>query len=442
MKSSVRFATSGEVSIAYQVLGNGPIDLVYVNGSFTHLDVLWELPAYRHYCERLAEFTRLILFDKRGMGLSDRVPSATTLEERMDDVRAVLDAVGSEVATVMGSSEGGPLAILFAAAHPERTARLILQGAEVCERIRPDWPWGEGTQAEFDVWMARLPEIWGKPSATLWRVLAPSLEPDLWLEEFAGRLRTNSGTPRAAEQFMRMAFDIDVRDVVPSIRVPTLIVHRRDDVVCNVGNARWLAANLPGARYVELTGGDHVPWFQPDEIISEIREFLTGEREASSPDRVLATVLFTDIVDSTRRAVAVGDRRWQDLVDLHHVAVRRELSRFRGQEIDTAGDGFFASFDGPARGIRCARAIIEAVRPLGLEVRAGLHTGELEMGAGRPRGIAVNIGARVAALAGPGEILVSRTVTDLVAGSGLRFTDRGTHVLKGLDGELQIFACV
>ena len=420
-------------------MGQGPRDLVYVNGSLTHLDVLWELPAYRNYCERLAEFSRLITFDKRGMGLSDRVLGASTLEERMDDVRAVLDSVGSERATVMGSSEGGPLAMLFAAAHPERTSALVLQGAEVRERTDAEWPYGEATQDQFEASMAQLPERWGRPSATLWRVLAPSVEPDTWLQDYAGRLRSNSGTPGAAEAFMRMAYEIDVRSVVPAIKVPSLILHRIGDQVCNVGQARWLAAHLPGAKYVELPGADHVPWFDSDAIVAEIREFMTGEREALRPDRVLATVLFTDIVDSTRRAAEVGDRRWRELVDLHHTAVRRELARFRGEEIDTAGDGFFASFDGPARGIRCAKAIVESVHSLGIEVRAGLHSGELEVGAGRPRGIAVHIGARVAAMAGPGEVLVSRTVTDLVAGSGLRFTDRGSHRLKGLEGEVQIY---
>ena len=371
--------------------------------------------------------------------MSDRVPGASTLEERMDDIRAILDAVGSERAAVMGSSEGGPLSLLFAAAHPERTSALILQGAEARERIEADWPWGESTEEEFEAAMATVPERWGRPSDRFWRLLAPSLSPDPWLEEFAGRLQANAATPGAAEAFMRMAHGIDVRHVVPSIRVPALVLHSVGDRVCSVENGRWLGANLPGARYVELPGADHVPWFEPDAVVDEIREFLTGEREPAAPDRVLATVLFTDIVGSTRKAAELGDSRWRDLVDLHHAAVRRELGRFRGQEIDTAGDGFFASFDGPARGIRCAKAIVESVHSLGIEVRAGLHSGELEVGAGRPRGIAVHIGARVASFAGPGEVLVSRTVTDLVAGSGLGFTDRGSYRLKGLEGRVQIY---
>jgi pimeloyl-ACP methyl ester carboxylesterase len=436
--SEVRFARSGDVDIAYRVVGDGPIDLVYVEGSVTHLEVYWELPQFRRYCERLAEFTRLVLFDKRGMGMSDRVPGATTLEERMDDIRAIMDAIGSERAAVMGESEGGPLAMLFAAAHPERTVALILQGAEVRELTDEDWPWGENTAEAFEEGMVTLAERWGQGQSM--DFIAPSVAGQEWARAWRGRVQTNACTPAAAEAFMRMAFEIDVRHVAATIRAPTLVIHAVDDVVCHIENARFLARTIPDARYVEMPGGEHVPWFDPDRTVAEIREFLTGQREARTPDRALATVLFTDLVGSTAQAAALGDRRWRDLIEQHHAAVRRELGRFDGHEVDTAGDGFFATFDGPARAIRCAQAIVESVRPLGLDVRAGLHTGEVELADGKVAGIAVNIGARVSSQAAAGEVLVSGTVKDLVAGSGLEFDDRGHVTLKGVPGEWRLFA--
>ena len=436
--AEVRFARSGDVDIAYRVVGDGPVDLVYAQGSVTHLEINWELPQFRRYCERLGEFARVILFDKRGMGMSDRVPGATTLEVRMDDIRAIMDAVGSERAAVMGESEGGPLAMLFAAAHPERTVALILQGAEVRERTDAEWPWGEATQEAFEEAMSTLSERWGNGLGM--DHIAPSVAGQEWARAWRGRVQTYACTPAAAEAFMRMAFDIDVRYVASTINVPTLIVHAVDDQVCHVENARWLARTIPGARYVELPGNEHVPWFEPEETIGEIREFLTGRREAASPNRALATVLFTDLVGSTEQVADLGDRRWRDLLEQHHAAVRRELGRFDGHEVDTAGDGFFATFDGPARAIRCAQAIVESVRPLGLQVRAGLHTGEVELADGKVAGIAVNIGARVAGQAGAGEVLVSGTVSDLVAGSGLEFEDRGSTALKGIPGEWRLFA--
>jgi len=436
--SEVRFARSGAIDVAYRVVGDGPIDLVYAQGAATHLDVYWELPQFRRYCERLAEFTRLILFDKRGMGMSDRVPGATTLEERMDDIQAIMDAAGSERAAIMGESEGGPLAMLFAAAHPERTVALILQGGEVCERRDESWPWGEATEAEFERSMATLPERWGQGLGI--DRIAPSVAGQAWARAWRGRVQRSSNTPAGAEAFMRMAFEIDVRHVAPAITVPTLIIHAEGDRMCHVENGRYLGRTVPGAKYVELPVDDHVPWFDPDATLAEIREFLTGRREVVSTDRVLATVLFTDLVGSTERAAALGDRRWRDLLEQHHAAVRRELIRFGGREIDTAGDGFFATFDGPARAIRCATAIVQAVQRLGLDVRAGLHTGEVELIEGKVAGIAVNIGARVAAAASSGEVLVSSTVRDLVAGSGLDFDERGTAALKGVPGEWRLYA--
>jgi class 3 adenylate cyclase/pimeloyl-ACP methyl ester carboxylesterase len=435
----VRYASGSGVEIAYQVLGEGPLDLVWVAGATTHLHVLWEHPGYRHFCEQLASFSRLILFDKRGMGLSERT-RVGTLEERMDDVRAVMDAAGSERAALMGASEGGPMSILFAATYPERTEALLLIGAEVKEETTEDWPCGEWTRDEFEQAVGEIGARWGKGLAAP-LLFADDPDPEA-VQRWLGRLQTGSMTPRDAEAFMRMAFEIDVRDVVSSIHVPTLICHRSGDKVCHVEQARFLATNVPSAHYVELPGQVHVPWSSGggDEILAEIREFLTGVREAPEPDRVLATVLFTDIVGSTARATELGDRRWRELLDAHHSTVRRQLERFRGREIDTAGDGFLATFDGPARAIRCGSAAIAAIRELGLDIRAGVHTGECEVAGDRLAGVAVHIGARVAAQARPGEVLVSSTVHDLVAGSGLEFEDRGSAELKGLPGEWRLYA--
>ena len=440
MSTPIQYARSGDVHVAYQVVGEGPIDLVMAMGSFTNLEVLWELSEYRRLCENLGSFARLLLFDKRGMGLSDRVHFGT-LEERMDDIRAVMDAVGSESAALMGVSEGGPLSILFAATYPQRTRALILAGAEVKEERTDDWPWGEATREEFEEFMEpeELVPRWGK-GLFLERFI-PSRSGDEKLRAMLGRLQVQSATPTDASAFMRMAFEIDIRDIVPSVNVPTLVIHRTGDRVCHVENGHFLARHIEGAKYVELPGEDHSIWTeQSDEIVSEIREFLTGVREPEEPDRVVATVLFTDIVRSTERARELGDRAWRHLLDEHHAAVRRELERFRGREVDTAGDGFFATFDGPARAIRSGKAIVESVRGLGLEVRAGLHTGEVELSGDAVRGIAVHTGARVAGFAEPGEVLVSQTVKDLVAGSGIEFEERGTRELKGIPGEWRLYA--
>jgi pimeloyl-ACP methyl ester carboxylesterase len=435
----IRYAANGDIHIAYRVHGDAPIDLVLVAGAFSNLEVLWESAEYRDCIERLARFARVITFDKRGMGLSDRV-RAGTLEERMDDMRAVLDHVGSERAALFGNSEGGPMSMLFAATHPERTRALILCGAEVKEEITEDWPWGESTRAEFDeaMQMDRVLERWGKGLGLQYFI--PSRKDDERLRELWGRLQVQSASPHEALAFMRMAFEIDVRHVVPTIKTPALVLHRVGDLVCHVENGRWLARNLQNAKYVELPGENHLAFFDGDDILEEIREFLTGVREPAEPDRVLATVLFTDIVGSTERARELGDRRWRDLVERHHDVVRRELERFRGREVDTAGDGFFATFDGPARAIRSAKAITASVRALGLEIRAGLHTGEVELVGEAVRGIAVHTGARVAAEAGPSEVLVSQTVKDLVAGSGIELEDRGAHQLKGVPGEWRLYA--
>jgi class 3 adenylate cyclase len=435
-----RYAENGEVHIAYQVLGEGPLDLICVMGSITNLNVLWEDPEYRRFCERLASFSRLILFDKRGMGLSDRV-RVGTLEDRMDDVRAIMDAVGSESAALFGVSECGPMSMLFAASYPERTRALVLCGAEVKEETTGDWPWGEATREEFEaaIDLGRVVDRWGQ--GLIADFLVPSRKGDPQLRELLGRLQVQAATPHDAVAFMRMAFEIDVRHVAPTVTTPTLILHRVDDMVCHVENARWVARSIEGARYVELPGADHLPWIEGDDILDEIQEFLTGVREPAAPDRMLATVLFTDVVGSTAYARELGDRRWRDLLERHNDVIRRDLERFRGVEIDTAGDGFFATFDGPARAIRCARSIVDNVRSgVGLDVRSGLHTGECELSGDAVRGIAVHTGARVAAMAGAGEVLVSGTVKDLVAGSGIEFTDRGVHELKGIPGEWRLYA--
>ena len=435
----VRFARSGDVSVAFTINGDGPVDIVYVEGAYTHLDVSWEVPIYRRFCERLGEFARVIRFDKRGMGMSDRVPGGTTLETRMDDIRAVMDAAGSERAAIIGESEGGPLAMLFAAAHPERARALILQGAEVRERKDDEWPWGEATPEEHEQWMAAIPERWGLggnfPS------ILPSLGDVAWGREYMARRQRNAATPGAWEAFARMAFDIDVRHVAPTIKVPTLIFHSQGDMVCHVENARFLARTIEGARYVETAGSDHVPWAEDaDRFIAEVREFLTGERESAVPDRVLATVLFTDIVGSTERATTLGDVRWRQLLAEHHRVIREAVAAAGGIEVDMAGDGILATFDGPARAISSARAIQRASAPLGLEVRAGVHTGEIERLGDDIAGVAVHLGARVTSAAGPGEVWVSSIVPQLTSGSGITYEDRGLHRLKGIEHEQQLFS--
>ena len=433
----VRYAHSGNIEIAFRTLGKAPLTVVWVAGSLSNLEVVWEHPDYRRFCERLASFAQLILFDKRGMGLSDRV-EVGTLEERMDDVRAVMDAAGAERAALLGVSEGGPMSMLFAATYPERTHALILSGAEVKEEITEDWPWGIRTRPDFEKAMAMLPERWGMGLAG--PLLIPDADPE-FQRSWWGRVQMQAATPRVAIAYNRMAFDIDVRHVVPSITAPTLIIHRVGDKICHLENARFLASHIAGARYIELPGDSHSPYAHGgSEIADEIQEFLTGVREPAEPDRVLLTVMFTDIVGSTTRARELGDQKWRELLDHHHATVRQELTRFRGREIDTAGDGFFAVFDGPARAIRCATSIVSAVRKLGLDIRAGLHTGEVELANGNVRGIAVHIGARVAALANPGEVVVSGTVKDLIAGSGIELVDRGTRQFRGMQGNWHVYA--
>jgi pimeloyl-ACP methyl ester carboxylesterase len=440
-----RYARSGDVSIAYQVVGDGPFDLVRIPPFVSHVELAWQIPANAALTRRLASSCRLISFDKRGTGMSDRVSGVPTLDVRMEDVRAVMDAAGSERAALLGSSEGGPMSILFAATYPERVWALVLNGTFARVLWAPDYPWGaqlEEAQREIE----QEERDWGTPEFTKQAVegLAPSAS-----EEDKRALETSlrqSASPGAAAALARMNLEIDVRDVLPAIRVPTLVLNRAGDYPPIVAGSRYLAEHIPGARHLELPGTDHAIFAGDYELfVTEVERFLAEAWEDrlpddAEPDRVLATVLFTDIVGSTAKAAELGDSRWRELVEAHRGVIRRQLARFRGSEIDTAGDGFFASFDGPARAIRCACGISEGVRELGLEVRAGLHTGECERIENKVGGIAVSIGARVAAQAGPGEVLVSSTVKDLVAGSGIAFRDRGLAELKGVPGEWRLFA--
>jgi len=445
VEAETRYARSGDVSIAYQVTGDGPFDVVFVPGFLSHVELAWDVPAMAAYNRRLASFCRLIRFDKRGTGMSDRVSGVPTLETRMDDVRAVMDATGCERAALIGLSEGGPMSILFAATYPERAWALALCGTFARVRWAPDYPIGASDEeARRDD--EEIEQRWGEPDAAiaLAREVAPESSDDE-LQAFATMIR-QSASPGAALALNRMNDEIDVRDVLPAIRVPTLVLNREGEHPFIRQGSAYLAQHIAGARYVELPGSSHAPFAGDSEsYVRAIEGFLqeAWAEEASAepdPDRVLATILFTDIVGSTAKAVELGDARWRELLEQHHATVRRLLLRHRGTELDTAGDGFFASFDGPARGIRCARAITESVRDLGIEVRAGLHTGECERMNSKVGGIAVHIGARVAAEAGPGEVVVSSTVKDLVAGSGIAFHDRGAAELKGVPGEWRLFA--
>jgi len=435
MPADTHYARSGDLRIAYQVVGDGPFDLVFVPGFISNLDLYWDEPNMAHFLSRLGSFSRLILFDKRGTGLSDRLGNLPTLEERMDDVRAVMDAVGSEKAALFGISEGGAMSMLFAATYPERTQALILYGtyADFHTWVLP--------HERFELFLEKIDRTWGQGESLT--AFAPTKVGDERFRQWWARFERLGASPSAVIALMRMNSQIDVRHILPTIRVPTLVLHRAGDTRVNVEGGRYLAANISGATYVEFPGIDHVLWAtDASPVADEIEEFLTGTHAESEPDRVLATVLFTDIVDSTGRAEEMGDRAWRVLLDQHDRIVRSEIGRFRGQEIKTLGDGFLATFDGPARAVRCAGAIIEAVHGLGLHVRCGVHTGEIEMMGDDIGGIAVHIASRIAALADGREVLVSRTVRDLVAGSNLHLEDRGAFALKGLSERMPLFAAV
>jgi len=435
-----RYAKSGDIHIAYQVIGDGPRDLVMVPGFVTHIEHLWEEPLATHFYDRLTSFARVIMFDKRGTGLSDRVAEKDlpTLEERMDDVRAVMDAVGSERAALFSVSEGGAMCLLFAATYPDRTTGLILFGSYARRTWAPDYPWGDLPDKNKQL-LDAVESSWGDAWGIEFRAASLAAD-DRFRHWYAMHYRLGA-SPGAAKALLKMNEDIDVRHVLPTIRVPTLILHREGDRTIRVEHGRYLAENIPGAKMVELDGVDHIPFVgDADGVVDEIEEFLTGVRPAPEHDRILATILFTDIVGSTEMAANIGDYRFRDLLERHHAIIRHELARYRGNEVETTGDGFLATFDGPARAIRSALAAIDAVRPLGIEIRAGLHTGEVELIDNKVGGLAVHIGARVAALASASQVLVSSTVRDLVAGSGIQFQDQGAFALKGVPGEWRLFA--
>jgi pimeloyl-ACP methyl ester carboxylesterase/class 3 adenylate cyclase len=431
--------TTDGTHIAYQELGDADLDLVLAPGFVSHLEHSWEDPALARFLRRLASFSRLIVFDKRGTGLSDRIPSdrPALLEDRAADIAAVMDAAGSTRAAIMGISETAAMALLFAATQPERTRAVIAYGAWTNGDTRPAYPWTP-TSGEED-WLAELERDWGR-GALFIDTMVPSLVGDKRYEAWYSKLERLAVSPGGAVALARMAMQVDVADILPAIQAPTLVLHRRDDQAIPVSEGKFIADHVPGARFVELPGADHWPWIGDDRAVEEIQEFLTGMRENAEPDRVLATVMFIDMVDSTKRAADLGDRRWSELLEAFYAIVRGELVRFRGREIDTAGDGFFMIFDGPARAIRCATTLIDTVAAIGLDIRVGIHTGEVERLADNPSGLAVVIGARIGALAGRGEILVSRTVKDLVVGSELVFDRRGSRRLKGVPGEWQLYA--
>ncbi len=441
MEPATRYAQSPDgTNIAFQVHGEGPLDLVFVPGFVSHVELIWEEPAIARLLRRLASFSRLIVFDKRGQGLSDRLGRPPTLEESMDDLGAVMDTTGSERAAIFGVSEGGPMSALFAATHPGRVSSLVLYGTFARMVKAPDFP--QGVRAErFDAWSEQVHSEWGGPVAVeLW---APSSKGNLEFERWWARLLRQGTSPSGAIELMNLYREIDVRAALPAIGVPTLVLHRGDDRLVPARQARYLADHIPGARYVELSGADHLPTVGDQEaLLDEVEEFLVGSRGAHGTERSLATVLFTDIVGSTETAAQLGDRRWRELLERHDSTVRRELALHRGREVKTLGDGFLATFDGPGRAIRCATAIREELCQSGVEVRAGIHSGEVEVIGSDVGGMTVNIGARVGALAAPGEVLVSSTVRELVVGSGIEFEERGSHQLKGAPDQWRLFAVV
>ena len=440
MVLTTHYAKSGDVHIAYQVVGEGPVDLVLIHGWISHLDYQWEDPALARFLNRLASFSRLIVFDKRGTGLSDRVAESAlpTLEQRMDDIRAVMDAAGSHRAVIFGISEGGPLSTLFAATYPARTAALIMYGTYAKWIRADDYPWAP-TREEHEAAFKALEKHWGTPIGL--KILAPSVANDERVRQWWAHYMRVSASPGAGLTLYRMNVEVDIRAILPTIRVPTLILQRSGDRLVPCQGARYMAEQIPAAKFVELPGDDHIPWIgNADPLLAEIQEFLTGEPPILEADRVLATVLFIDIVQSTQRATAIGDSRWRDLVNNYQQQVGKEVARLGGRVVNTAGDGVFATFDGPARAIKCARAVRDVVGTLGLVIRCGIHTGECVIEGKDVTGIAVHIGARIATRANPGEILLSSTVKDLIAGSRTECSDRGSHILKGVAGRWRLFA--
>ena len=438
MFTGAKYARSGDVNIAYQVVGDGPVDLVIVFGWVSHLAYVWELPPLASFINRLASFSRVILFDKRGSGMSDRVHPPPTLEQRMDDVRAVMDAAGSTKAAVLGISEGGVMSCLFAATYPERTVGIIINGSYASRLIRPGWPWGIDTQ-KFEAQIQRVRDTWGREVSMDGYAKSQVGNPEVarWWATFTQM----SASPGDAAELMRMNTLIDIRDILPTIKVPTLIIHAKGDRIAPIECGRYFAEHIPGARLVELDSDDHWVYFlDADQVVGEIEEFLTGARTVSAPETMLATVLCTNVTQAGAHAVWMGDRRWNELVERHLQVVRKELSRYSGREIEAGENGVTAVFDGTARAIRCAIDVRDQLLELGLRIRAGVHAGECEVGAGRPRGVALSVASGVMNAARPGEVLVSGTVKDLVVGSGLEFADRGVREFAGVPQQWALFA--
>jgi class 3 adenylate cyclase len=437
MEAPIKYAKSGDVHLAYRVFGEGPRDIVLIPGTLSHAEITWEMPSNEHLLKRLTSFSRVIVFDKRGQGLSDRVfaNAEHTLEERLGDIRAVMDSAGSQRATVYGWSEGGPASLMFAATYPERTSSLVLFGTFASIK---DPPWSKPAD-EWEEMILSWEPRWGE--GILLERNAPSVWGNKTICQIVGRWERATATPGSIVSLMRTNYALDVRHVLPSIRVPALILHRVGDSLVPFECGRQIAQNIPGAKLIEMPGTDHsiLDIDTQDFVADQIEEFVTGQRHARDIDRALATVMFTDIVSSTQHASQMGDSRWRELLGNWYSMVRKELSAFRGREVKTLGDVLLATFDGPARAVRCACAIRERVRALGLQIRIGLHTGECELVGDDVAGIAVHIGSRVADLAEPGEVLVSSTVKDLVAGSGLKFGDRGAHRLKGVPDDWRLF---
>jgi class 3 adenylate cyclase/pimeloyl-ACP methyl ester carboxylesterase len=435
-----RYAARGDIHIAYQVTGSGPLDLVLVSIWFSHLEARWEIPGFARLLHRLGAFSRVVSFDKYGIGLSDPAPPGALppVEEWMDDVRTVMDAAGVEEAAVFGAADGGMMAALFAATYPQRVTSLVLANSSARMSQAQDYPIGIPSAVQEGL-IGMVEEGWGGPGLAV--ATNPSLGGDPAGQEVWARFLRLAASPATAAEVLRTLFQIDVRAALPAIQAPTLVLHRRDNVLVSVQNGRYLAEHINGARFVELPGSDYGLGFgDVDGIVDEVEEFLTGTRGSADPDRMLATVLFTDIVGSTERAAELGDSRWKELLELHDLVTRRQLARYQGRLVNTTGDGLVATFDGPARAIRSALAIRDALRGLGVDIRAGLHTGEIEQRGADIGGLGVHIAARMMALAEPGRVVVSRTVKDLVAGAGFAFTDAGIHVLKGIPEPWQLFA--
>lgn len=437
-KPETRFAHAGDVAIAYQVVGDGPVDLVYASGWLSNIDIVWEHPGYAAFLNRLAEHCRLILFDKRGTGMSERAVGAPTLEERAEDIRAVMDAAGSERAALFGVSEGGNMTTMFAATHPERVTRIVLIGAFPCRAEKPGWPFGQ-PRAQFEEFISNLRDNWGDFSG-FFRAVAPSVADDPEERAFMNRMLVQSGSPASAIAITRLNFEIDIRELLPSIQAPALVLHMRGDRRVEEGEARYLADALPNGELRILDRDDHLPWVgDPYQVSDQILRFVTEAEVPVRSERVLATILMTDIVGSTERAARIGDARWKELIEAHDAAARRAVLRHEGEAVKWLGDGLMATFVGPSRAVSAARAIQSEAAALGLPIRAGVHTGECLRRSGDVTGLAVTISQRIADGAGAAEIRVSGTVRDLVVGSGLEFDGLGPHALKGVPGEWALY---